>query len=153
LFMTSSGARRVAVPDGWARQADGDYASAFEIPVGERRFLTPEQWARATFEGAPYLLGLLLAFGWRFVLGLRLGPDTSPLSIAGWRIESSGSDALTLKADSPLLRARNTVRVSDSAVVVITDVHFERRTGRLLWAAVAPIHHRVMPFLLTRARG
>jgi hypothetical protein len=151
--MTSSGARRVAVPDGWARRADGDYAAAFEIPIGERRFLTPEQWARATFEGAPSLLRLLLTFGWRFVLGLRLGPEGSPLSIAGWRIESSAADALTLQADSPLLRAHNTVRVSDSAVVVITDVHFERRAGRVLWAAVAPIHHRVMPFLLTHARG
>ena len=36
------------------------YASAFELPIGERKFLTPEQWARATFEGAPALLRVFL---------------------------------------------------------------------------------------------
>jgi hypothetical protein len=150
--MASSGTRRVAVPDGPERR-QGDYASAFEMSIGERRFLTPEQWARATFEGAPSALGLFLTFGWKFVLGLGLGPRSSPSHVAGWRIESSGRDSITLEAHSRLLHARNTVFVHDAAVMVVTDVHFDRRLGRVLWAAAAPIHHRTIPYLLTHARS
>jgi hypothetical protein len=92
-----------------------------------------------------------LAFGWRFVLGLRLGDKRSPHSIAGWRIAGSGPDSVTLEARSRLLEARHTVVVRGSVVMVVTVVHFERRLGRALWAAAAPIHFRTIPYLLTGA--
>jgi hypothetical protein len=56
--MASQTVRRVEVPVGVRSRDDhpqSDYASAFELPLGDRKFLTPEQWARATFEGAPAL--------------------------------------------------------------------------------------------------
>jgi hypothetical protein len=47
--------------------------------------------------------------------------------------------------------ARNTVVVRNSTIMVVTDVHFEGRAGRALWAVVAPVHHVMIPYLLTRA--
>jgi hypothetical protein len=149
--MASSGAYRVAVPEASQPRAEGGYSVAFEMPIGEHRFLTPEQWARATFEGAPVFVDHFLTFGWRFVLGLRLGPKSSPTHVAGWPIESSGPDSLTLEARSRRMVARNTVVVRKSTVTVVTHVHFERRSGRVLWAAVAPLHHVMIPYLLTHA--
>jgi hypothetical protein len=152
--MASPAARRVEVPAG-VRSRDespqADYASAFELPLGDRRFLTPEQWARATFEGAPALLKACLTAGWKYGLGLRLGPLTSPDHVQGWLIANSGSDSITLEARSRFIVAQNIVVVSESAVVLVTFVHFTQRLGRVGWAVAAPIHHRVIPFLLRRA--
>jgi hypothetical protein len=92
--MASSGARRVEVPDEFVARPEPSrsaYASAFEAPIGARKFLTPGQWARATFEGA--------------------------------------------------------------TVVLATLVQFSGRAGRVQWAVATPIHNRVIPYLLGRARN
>jgi len=152
--MASSGARRVEVPDEFVAHPDlpqSGYASAFELPIGARRFLTPEQWARATFEGAPALLGVLLATAWRYGLGLRLGPRTSPDHVQGWLISNSGPGSITLETRSRLMVAHNIVAVSDSTVVLVTLVQFTRRAGRVLWAVATPVHNKVIPYLLGRA--
>jgi hypothetical protein len=152
--MASPAARRVEVPVG-VRSRDerpqSDYASAFELPLGDRKFLTPEQWARATFEGAPTILKAFMTAGWKYGLGLRLGPLTSPDHVQGWLIASSGPDSITLEARSRLIVAQNIVVVSESNVVLVTFVHFTRRVGRIGWAVAVPIHNRVIPFLLQRA--
>ena len=152
--MASSGAHRVEVPDEFVARPDlprSGYASAFELPIGARRFLTPEQWARATFEGAPALLGVLLATAWRYGLGLRLGPRTSPDHVQGWLISNSGPGSITLETRSRLMVAHNIVAVSDSTVVLVTLVQFTRRAGRVLWAVATPVHNKVIPYLLGRA--
>jgi hypothetical protein len=152
--MASAGARRVEVPDEFVARHDlpqSGYASAFELPVGARKFLTPEQWARATFEGAPALLGEFLSIAWRYGLGLRLGARTSPDHVRGWLISSSGSGSITLEARSRLMVAQNIVAVGDSTVVLVTLVQFNRRAGRVLWAVATPVHVRVIPYLLGRA--
>jgi Protein of unknown function (DUF2867) len=152
--MASLGARRVEVPaeiEGRPGAPRADYASAFELPVGAKRFLTPEQWARATFEKAPAFLRLFLATAWKFGLGLRLGARASPDHVLGWLIASSGSDSITLEAHSRLMVAQNIVAVSESTVVLATVVQFNRRAGRALWAVATPVHVRVIPYLLQRA--
>jgi hypothetical protein len=152
--MASLGARRVEVPVEIQTRHDAprsDYASAFELPIGARRFLTPEQWARATFEGAPAFLRVFLAAAWKYGLGLRLGTRASPDHVLGWLISSSGSDSITLHARSRLMVAQNIVAVSDSTVVLVTLVQFDRRAGRALWAVATPVHNRVIPYLLQRA--
>ena len=154
--MASSGARRVEVPDEIVARSDlprSGYASAFEVPIGARKFLTPEQWARATFEGAPAPLRAFLAAAWRYSLGLRLGPRTSPDHVAGWLISSSDPGSITLEARSRFMVARNIVAVRDSTVVLVTLVQFTRRAGRVRWAVATPIHNRVIPYLLGRARN
>jgi hypothetical protein len=152
--MASLGAHRVEVPDEIAARPDlpqSGYASAFELPIGARKFLTPEQWARATFEGAPALLRVFLELAWKYGLGLRLGAPTSPDHVLGWLISSSGSGSITLEARGRLMVAHNIVAVSDSAVVLVTLVHFNRRAGRVLWGGATPVHNRVIPYLLGRA--
>jgi hypothetical protein len=152
--MASGGARRVEVPDeirARPGQPGSGYASAFELAIGARRFLTPEQWARATFEGAPAPLKVFLTTGWKYGLGLALGARASPEHVLGWLISSSSSDSITLQARSRFLVAQNVVMVSDSTVVLATLVQFSGRTGRALWAVATPVHHRVIPYLLQRA--
>ncbi|WP_041823585.1 hypothetical protein [Streptantibioticus cattleyicolor] len=139
-------ARRVAVNPAGAHDA-----SAFALPAAALPSLTPEEWARATFEGAPGPLRQVLRAGWTAGLGLRLGPGSSPRHVLGWPITGSGADAVTLEARSPLLTARNVVTVEGSRLVWATFVWFEKPAGRAVWSAAAPVHHRTVPYLLARA--
>lgn len=126
------------------------YASAFAAPAtGSPR--TPEHWARATFEDAPAALRWLLRAGWLGVLRLRLGPRSSSEHVLGWPVAEPEPGTIVLAAHSPLLVARNVVSVSGSGLVWATFVRFEGRAGRAVWAATAPMHHRIIPFLLRRA--
>jgi hypothetical protein len=49
------------------------------------------------------------------------------------------------------MTARLTVRVDRSTVALTTSVAYARRPARALWSVVAPIHRRVVPYLLRRA--
>jgi hypothetical protein len=152
--MASDGARRVEVPVEIQSRPDTpqpDYASAFELSIGAKRFLTPEQWARATFEGAPASLRVFLTVAWRYALGLRLGTRASPDHVLGWLISSSGPESITLEARSRHMVAQNIVAVREANVVLVTLVHFTGRSGRVLWTAATPLHNRVIPYLLRRA--
>jgi hypothetical protein len=73
--------------------------------------------------------------------------------VQGWLISSSGPGSITLEARSPLMVAHNVVAVRDATVVLVTLVHFTHRAGRVQWAVAAPIHNRVIPYLLGRARN
>jgi hypothetical protein len=127
------------------------YASAFELSIGARRFLTPEQWARATFEGAPAFVRVFLTVSWQYGLGLRLGARASPDHVLGWLISTSGSESITLKARSRLMVAENIVTVREATVDLVTLVQFTGRPGRVLWALATPLHNRMIPYLLGRA--
>ena len=76
-------AHRCEVTEGADDLGRSDYASAFEVTIGEGDGRSPEQWARAVFEGAPTAIRWFVVFGWRYVLGLRLGPRSSPDYVAG----------------------------------------------------------------------
>ncbi|MCF3101293.1 DUF2867 domain-containing protein [Streptomyces roseoverticillatus] len=154
--MTTSRVRRVRVP----RDAPGvgaftapGYASAFELTAPGTPSLTPEQWARTAFEGAPGALRRLLVTSWSGILGLGLGPRPSPRHVLGWLVSESGPGSVTLEARSRLMTARNVIGVDGTKVVWTTLVRFEQRMGRLVWSAAAPVHHAVIPCLLTRAAG
>jgi Protein of unknown function (DUF2867) len=146
--------RRVEIPaaiESGDVLAEPDYSVAFELEIADADAMTPEQWARATWEGAPGLLRPLLVMGWALVLGLRLGPRPSPEHVLGWRIATSDSNSIVLQSDSPLIAASNIVLVNDSDVVWVTVVRFERRMARLVWAMATPIHLITIPYLLKRA--
>lgn len=131
--------------------AQSDYTSAFELPVPDARAQTAEQWARATFEGAPAPLRRVLLLGWTLVLGLRLGPVPSPGHVLGWPVTDSGSGSATLTASSWLITAQNVVVTGESSVTWVTLVRFDRRIGRAVWSMARPVHHLVVPRLLRRA--
>jgi hypothetical protein len=131
--------------------AKPDYSGAFEVMITDPHPRSPEQWARATFEGAPRAVQWFLRVGWRSVLGLRLGPRASPDHVLGWKIVTAGPEAVTLEVRSGLVSARKVVRVQDSRVILTTFVRYERRWAGALWSAIAPIHHRAEPYVLGRA--
>jgi hypothetical protein len=118
------------------------------------------------FEGAPGLLRPVLVAAWSVGLGLRLGPRTSAGHVLGWEIAHADAGTVVLHAGSRLLDAWNVVvapgadGAADGAeggadggadLVWATFVRFDRPAGRLLWAAAAPVHHLVLPYLLRRA--
>jgi hypothetical protein len=152
--MSTTRVRRVEAPrevEAGDALAEPDYASAFELPTPDAGRLTPEQWARATWEGAPGLLRRFVLTGWTLVLGLRLGPRPSPTHVLGWLISAADSNSITLQADSRLLAAQNIVVVDGSSVVWVTLVRFDRRIARPMWAIATPIHHMTIRYLLAHA--
>ncbi|MFI9235686.1 DUF2867 domain-containing protein [Streptomyces sp. NPDC053079] len=150
--MSSSPVRRTRVPqemDGGKEFARSAYSSAFELSAANVASLTPEQWARAVFEGAPAVVRWILLLGWRRVLGLRLRLS-SPESVLGWSVADRGPGTLTLEAHSRLIGARNVVLVREGSVVWVTFVRFNRPIARPIWGLAAPVHHAVIPWLLRR---
>ncbi|WP_395573098.1 DUF2867 domain-containing protein [Streptomyces sp. BK79] len=127
------------------------FASAFELPVAGLPRLTSEQWVRASFEDIPRPLRELIRTGWSGVLGLRLGPRSSPRHVVGWRRTECRPDRVALEARAPSLTVRNVVTVEEARLLWATYVRYERRAGRTLWALAAPVHHLAVPLLLGRA--
>jgi hypothetical protein len=130
---------------------DPSYTYACEITASATDSRSAEQWARAVFEGAPRLLRWFIVAGWIGGLGLRLGPRRSPAHVLGWKIVSRTPTTIVLGVESFVLSARLVVQVGDSQIVHATFVRYRRRPARILWAAAAPIHRRVVPYLLGRA--
>ena len=128
-----------------------NYASAFEATIATGSARSPDEWARAIFDGGPRAVRTFVVFGWRFVLGLRLGPSASPDYVAGWTIRDCGPTILTLEARSWLLDAEKEIQVANGMVCVSTFVNYRRRLGRAVWALVAPVHHRTEPYLIAHA--
>jgi Protein of unknown function (DUF2867) len=128
-----------------------DYRDAFEVPTDRTDTRTPEQWARAVFESAPRPLRWFLLLGWRWVLGLRLGPRPSSDHVLGWRIVETSPEAVRLELRSALMTAHLILRVAGSTAVLITNVHYTQRLAHPLWTAAGLIHRQMIPYLLGRA--
>jgi Protein of unknown function (DUF2867) len=147
-------ARRIEVTDE-IRAADTlaepDYGAAWEVPLEGGPTRSAEQWARATLEDAPRALRGFIVAGWVTVLGLRLGPRPSPDHILGWRYETNAADHIILEEQFRFGTAHNMVRVDGARVLFATFVRYDKWEGRPLWAIVAPLHHRIIPYLLGRA--
>lgn len=144
-------AYRVDVAEAFDPLVRSDYASAFEVSRQAADGRSAEQWARAAFEGAPAALRMFVVVGWKYGLGFRVGPRSSPAHVLGWKIATKTPDAIALELQSPLVGAHKIVRVDGARVVMTTFVRYERLPARALWSAVAPIHHRTEPYLLSHA--
>jgi hypothetical protein len=128
-----------------------DYVSSFAADFPTADATSPEQWARSTLEGAPRILRWFVLIGWKAVLRLRLEPRGAAGNIMGWHIRTTTPDAITLEVSSSLVAARKVLKVSENRIILTTFVRYERTLGRILWSAIAPIHHRIEPLLLTLA--
>jgi hypothetical protein len=113
--------------------------------------MSAEQWARATWEGAPTIVRWFQMLGWRFILGLRLAPGRSPTNVLGWCMIDDRPDMLTLQARSVLITGHNVVIVQESAVLWTTIVRYEQPIARPIWRLVELVHRIVLPYTLTRA--
>jgi hypothetical protein len=130
---------------------DPDYAISFELPVERADVRTAVGWAQACFEHISRPVLWFLVGGWRFGLGLRLGPRPSTQHVLGWRIVTSVPGFVILEVRSPLLTAHNLVEVRDGRVVLTTFVRYEHPVARPLWLAAAVIHRLSVPRLLNHA--
>jgi hypothetical protein len=128
-----------------------DYTDSFaaELVPGDHR--SPEQWARAVFEGAPRPVRWFLLAGFKFGLGLRFGPIRSPEHILGWAIVERAQDTVTLQAQSWFLTSRLVLRADGSHRTQSTYVRYDRSIAALLWPPVAILHRRIVPRLVRRA--
>jgi Protein of unknown function (DUF2867) len=128
-----------------------DYLDA-TVTVAGGRARTAEDWLRATFEGAPAAVRLVLRLGWRRGLLLRLGPYPAAGHVLGWPILQSGPDRTVLGVDSAVLGpCRLVSEVDDGRYVLTTAIRFEHRFSRPVWTVVAPVHRLITRLLMTRA--
>jgi len=143
---------RTAVPsDALANLPGAHYSVAFQLEYTGHR--TPEQWARALLEGGPTVWRLVLMFGWRYILGLQLGPSHSqtPWHVQGWPIATNDEKTIALTASSSILDAANVFEVGPDTVTWVTLVRYKNPVGRVLWTALAPVHQLSVPPLFIRA--
>lgn len=129
-----------------------DYADAFVVEPGPPPDETPEQWVRAFFAGTPESTRAALRRGWAS-LGLRVGsPDAEDL-VFGWSVRRSERDLALLGAESRVgMPAELLVERRNGTLLFATLVAHRNPLVRLVWAAVAPGHRRVVHRLLERAR-
>jgi hypothetical protein len=111
--------------------------------------VTAEQWLRRVWEDAPTGLRVFLRLGWRFGLGLRLGP-ADPSHVLGWLIDSSTATTVVVSATSRILDATNTVTTDGDVIRWQTDVRYANGIGRLLWPPAALVHQRMVPWSVRR---
>lgn len=152
---SAPGARRlVVVPEEPLLGGDRyDYADAFEVAVRPSDARSSEQLARAALERMPWSLRFVVGIAQRRVLGLRLGPRSSPDHVLGWPIVTASDDVVQLEASSPLLRRAVIVgrRPTPDAATISTFVFYARPAGRVVWRLVGPVHRMVAPYLMARA--
>jgi hypothetical protein len=131
--------------------AGADRAITFELAVDDDQSLSAEQWARATWEGAPKIVRWFVTLGWRLILGLQLAPGRSPTTVLGWRIVDERPDMVTLQARSVLITGHNVVIVQESTVLWTTLVRYEQPIARSIWRPVELVHRLVLRYTLTHA--
>jgi hypothetical protein len=128
---------------------DPAYKDAFAIDLASAA-PSAEGWARSVFEGAPVAVRWFMVVGWRFGLGLRLGPRT-PEYVLGWRITGRDANSLTLEQKSWLLTAQLVCWTGNQGSMQATFVRYDSPAARWLWPTASLLHRRIVPYLLRRA--
>ncbi len=136
-------------PEPWVQSGYND-ADAFELRLTHPDDHTAEEWVRVALESAaPGVRGLI-----RFVHGrvARFSLSNEPRSVQGWETVSSTADAFHIKTRGPALRAEIVARRTSATTASITTfLFYRRRSTRLLWLLIGPLHRRIVPYLLARA--
>jgi hypothetical protein len=127
-----------------------DYLDAFVTDVDPDDPGSPQDWARAMFEGIGRRERLEFQLVWR-VLGLRLGVRPSAGRIVGWRIRDERPDHVLLHADSWIgMPAEVLVRRVGTELTIVTFVQQRTALARAMWARATPVHRAAVPGLLRR---
>jgi hypothetical protein len=128
-----------------------DYSDSFTAEISTGNHCDPEQLARAVFEGAPRPVRLFLVLGFRYGLGLKFGPRSSPEHVLGWAIIDREPDSITLESRSWMLTSRLVFRTEESRVSMSTFVRYDRPIAKVLWPPVSLLHCQIVPRLLQHA--
>jgi hypothetical protein len=131
--------------------AGADRALTYELRTDAVTSMTPEQWARGTFEGAPPPVRWFLVLGFKFVLRLKLQSGRSPDLVLGWQMSEEAPDTVILRASSCLIDGYNVATVQDSSVVWTTIVRYKNGLARPIWRMVELVHRIILPYILTHA--
>jgi hypothetical protein len=134
-------------------ESAADYVDVFEASLADGEGRTAERALRDAVGEEPGAGGNVIVWLHRHVLGLRLGPYSSPEHIIGWPILRSDHDEIVLATGGPLMHAELTLRRHDGRRAVLTTrLHYRRRTAaRSAWAMVGPLHRLVAPRLVERS--
>ena|SRR5579885_1680466 len=149
----TAGRARATRPDAASKFSarEADFCCAYEIDVASNDQRSPEEWARSAWEGASAPLRWFMVIGWKFVLGLRLGPRSSTDHMLGWRIVERTPELTVCQLDSSFLHATNSFRRSDGRLVWSTFVFYDRPIARVIWPPVSLIHRLLVRVSLRRA--
>jgi hypothetical protein len=128
-----------------------DWSCGFSVEVPSRDERSPEEWARAIWEDAPVAMRWLTVAGWRFVLGLRLGPRHSPDHVLGWRIIRRVRDETVVELESVFLTAHNVFRRDGTSLLWSTFVQYDRPIAALIWRPASLLHRSLARYALRRA--
>ena len=125
-----------------------DYVDLFTASTRELTDTSPEQWARAAFEGASPAGRF---FAWQVVLRLRLHTRPSPDYVAGWKIADRGEHWIRLEASSWFLTAHCVFQIAERQLSFATFIRYDRSIAAVVWPTVSGIHRRAAPGLLHHA--
>jgi hypothetical protein len=125
-----------------------DYVDSYTAATTNVRDRSPEEWARAVLEDTP--LGHRARLLWR-LLGLRLGPPSSPDHVQGWKIAARGDDWIRVETSSWFATAHAICNVDDGHVSLALFLRYDRPIARLIWGPVSVMHQRAVPVLLHQA--
>jgi hypothetical protein len=127
-----------------------EYEDAFAIAVPYEQ--PPGAWARSILDAAPPALLWFIRTAQKALLGLDLAraDEAHPL---GWTIFREDAGSIVLAAEGPGGEARIFGTTPPGRVVVTTQARFDGRRSRAMWRVLAPVHRRIVPFLLENAMG
>jgi hypothetical protein len=128
-----------------------DYNDSFAAPRAAVDDRTPEQWARAVFEGTPRPVRWFLVSGFRYGLGLKFGPRRSTEHVLGWAIIDRSPDFLTIESRSWFLTSRLVFRIETTCVTQSTYVRYDRRIAKIIWPPISILHRQIVPRILRHA--
>ncbi len=126
-----------------------DYQWSHVEPLAPRHDRTAEQWLRAVWQDSG--LGPVLRVGWRYGLGLRLGPRDDESQILGWAIAAMTDDEVAVSAESAVLVTTNTVALATDSLTWTTTVDYANAAGRALWKPASLMHQATVPLTIRRA--
>jgi hypothetical protein len=126
-----------------------DYVDLFTITTPSAMDWSAEEWARAILEEAPVARHNARRL-WR-LLGLRLGPPSSPHHVQGWSVAGRGDDWVRAETASLYMTAQAVCLVEVGRVSISLALRYDRPVARLVWALVSGPHQRAVPVMLRQA--
>jgi hypothetical protein len=129
--------------------ADPDYIDLFTVTTPGARNRSPDEWARAVLEQTP-LARRNARVLWR-LMGLRLGPQSSPDHVQGWRISARGDNWLRAETASWYMTAQAVCLIEEGSVSASLSLRYDHPVAVLVWAVVSASHQRAMPIMLRQA--
>ena len=128
-----------------------DYEDAFIVEMGSVPERSAEEWARAILEGAPRARRAGLVAGWS-ALGLQLGSLRSYRFVLGWQVRQSAPGYVLLGAPGRFgLAGELLVECQEQRLLFCDFVQLTNPAARVMWAAMEPLHGRVVRQVLTEA--